>query len=860
MKKIKAIVCDHMDLTWRRPFNKDFVFKGENFVSYAKLEEYYILDNIKLARENDNYKFVIESVEVVRNFLDRNPMYKDELKKLYEDGRVSTMFSGNNIIDINLCNGESIVRNYLYGKRWMKNILNHESKVCIRTDAFGNSAQLPQIIRKFDCDYIARICYSKCDGNYWRGLDGTTVVTTPFNIVFESGGYYKYPPCPKCKGYGCEECNYRGIDEDHVKNQIHYMDSMDLSKIKGEGPEYILCGGEELMPRDDILEFAREHKNEIDVEFSSYDELVRDTIDLSKVDNPPEEEVASTVEMNTNNTGVYATRIKIKQRFRKCENMMSAAEHLNAIRFLTDKTTHSEEIEKLWRKINFTMFHDALPATLVDPAYDELMEVFDKIENGIKQIDNDNIGALVKNEENTVTIFNPTGDTVEQVIQSENVLCDENGNVLPCVGEGNLFISGLKPFEARQFRKLEKKNIYESKIIEFARAKAGSANSILNDEIKETGEIIDSKRFSIENERFRITTGMHGIKEIFDKQLNTVVSAEAEYSPFEFVVEHDDGSPWATMTSDLRRTSLKDKTLLMSIEENENCKKMKFGIFLPDSIIAYSVTGIKVNYEVVLYKGSDRIYMNSDVFWDTENHRIRIAVPVPFDGKDMYEIPFGYLQREEYGLSRFVNGGWAAAMNDYPAINWVGVEGKETSVCLMNQGTPSHYITSNSLGGRTIFVTPLRSPGNATYLHDPAAYSMTDWDGMRDAGNHKFSYALTAYGKGFDKNNAVPDANAFNAKLYVLDGKMGNISLPVLECDGVRISAIKIDENGTALIIRAVEYHGKSIKGSMNLPKNINDAYETNLDEREIKKVKIENQKIELNFKPFEIKTLKFSF
>ena len=89
---------------------------------------------------------------------------------------------------------------------------------------------------------------------------------------------------------------------------------------------------------------------------------------------------------------------------------------------------------------------------------------------------------------------------------------------------------------------------------------------------------------------------------------------------------------------------------------------------------------------------------------------------------------------------------------------------------------------------------------------------------------------------------------------------MGNISLPVLECDGVRISAIKIDENGTALIIRAVEYHGKSIKGSMNLPKNINDAYETNLDERELKKIKIVNQKIELSFKPFEIKTLKFSF
>ena len=98
MKRIKAIVCDHMDLTWRRPFDRNMFFKGQNFVSYAKLEEYYILDNIRLARKYPQYKFTIESNEVVRKFLERNPMYKDELKELYAEGRASTMFTGNNII------------------------------------------------------------------------------------------------------------------------------------------------------------------------------------------------------------------------------------------------------------------------------------------------------------------------------------------------------------------------------------------------------------------------------------------------------------------------------------------------------------------------------------------------------------------------------------------------------------------------------------------------------------------------------------------------------------------------------------------------------------------------------------------
>ena len=147
MKKIRAIVCNHMDLTWRRPFDRDMEFHGQNFVSYAKLEEYYILDNLELAREYPDYKFTIESVEVVRKFLERNPMYEAELKQLYAEGRIHTLFTGNNIVDSNLSSGESIIRNFLYGKRWMKQHMNQESGICMRTDAFGNLSTAMKAIR-----------------------------------------------------------------------------------------------------------------------------------------------------------------------------------------------------------------------------------------------------------------------------------------------------------------------------------------------------------------------------------------------------------------------------------------------------------------------------------------------------------------------------------------------------------------------------------------------------------------------------------------------------------------------------------------------------------------------------------------
>ena len=42
MKKKKVFIwaTEHSDLAWRRCFDRDFEYKGQNFVSYADLEGY----------------------------------------------------------------------------------------------------------------------------------------------------------------------------------------------------------------------------------------------------------------------------------------------------------------------------------------------------------------------------------------------------------------------------------------------------------------------------------------------------------------------------------------------------------------------------------------------------------------------------------------------------------------------------------------------------------------------------------------------------------------------------------------------------------------------------------------------------
>lgn len=243
----------------------------------------------------------------------------------------------------------------------------------------------------------------------------------------------------------------------------------------------------------------------------------------------------------------------------------------------------------------------------------------------------------------------------------------------------------------------------------------------------------------------------------------------------------------------------------------------------------------------------------------TINHRLRIAMPLTITGQDVYEIPYGWLERKEYGLTRFREGSenWAGSINDYPAMNWAGVQAEQCGVFLFNQGTPSHYITSNQNGGRTIFVTPLRSPNNATYLHDPAAYSMTDWDGMRDAGTHEFSYMLESFAGNKTQKHAVLAGAGFAATPLVTEGEFQPLELPVLTGDSARISSIKCAEDDDALIVRMVEINGEKTQISMRVPDWAASVELTDLNEHTTDGLEIVNGMIQLQFHPFEIKTVK---
>ena len=829
------ILNNHFDPTWRRCFDRRFTFNGETFVSYADIEEYYFLDHLALARQHPAYKFEAESVIVTRKFLERHPEALAELQSLSREGRFAITGGGENIVDANMILGESLARNFISGLLWVEQTFGRKTRLAVRNDAFGNSAQLPQILRGVEIAWCTGFSYSPAYGRYWRGLDGSTILHATLPHAAQGGGVIKYAPCKACRGVGCAVCHGRGFDD---SARALLPGPVNAAALEAFNAALATITPEEYLPNPELLAWA-EAQTGYEVRFALEEEALPYLQPwLDQVDNPPEDELHPSPELNPNNSGVLTTRIQTKQNARRQEYALLATETLASLAALQGQPYPQAALGAIWQDLLFTMFHDAITATHVDAAYAEIQDFWRKIDAGIANVQAALLPTLVTADASKLTVMNLTGIPSTQLSRA----------VLP---EGWLPVNSADA---------------PLPIVEVAPAGPGQAAvTFLAEDVPALGTCsyelaaiprpesrpLDSA--TIANRRFRITADAHGLCEIFDKALGRAILQAGEYRPGELILEHDEGSPWATLHPDQSRTPLSPYTQLLKAEQGWGFQRLTFAVELPWAMCFASRGGVKGTLCVTLLEGLDRVDFAADLGWATFNHRLRIAFPLTISGKHLYGIPYGMLERQPYE-PWFA---WASANGDWPAVNWAGVQGEGVSVALLNKGTPSYRIEAGK-GGDVILLSVLRSPAVPTYLHEPEFYAMTAYDGMRDEGQHAFEYALTAYTRPLAQSAVVTDAEGYNAGLFTVAGEAHLPELPAVQSENVRLAAVKWAEDGSrALILRLVEFRGQAGSAVIHLPAYVKRAAKVNLLERAAEALPATAGKVQMPARAWEIATLR---
>lgn len=839
------IMCNHFDLAWRRPFRVNMRDKGLTFVPYAKIEQYYIEDNIALCKKYPEYKFCIESFAVLDEYLKRFPERREEIIRLAKKGKIFIPGAGYAIIDANMVAGETLVRNLVYGTLETEQLLGQKNRQAYRADAFGNSAQMPQIFRGCEMNHAVRLDYVEPDGKFWRGIDGSTVVVGYLPNVGNGGNAAKYPPCPECKGTGkksgksCEFCHGRGIDP---KEDYYWPFMLDEKKLEENGSGYIYLTPEEYLPKEATIIRARELSKKYNVKFVTPEEPLEELNELfSVMDEKDLDGLNSSPELNPYQTGCYVSRIKSKQVLHKQENELFALETLAAALWLKSGSYPYKKLRDIWHEFFFTAFHDCVTGTVVDAGYKELEVSRAKIDKSITALTEKTAARLTARKDGTVTFFNTTGFSYRGITEVKIPQGEVAVNIESLSGNCACKVLSVRTEDGKNYASV----LLES-VPPFS-AETFKISACRND--LSFGETSDKV---IENSRFRITADENGICDIFDKKLNKTVLRKGKYRPGELILEHDEGDPWATLSHDRDRFPLSDKTKLVSVEKNGNIQRM---VFTVSPTLRYNQHDISATCYVTLTEGLDRIDFHTDAYWNNYNHRVRVAFPAAFNGAGIYGIPYGMIERKEYEPIY----GWAGRDGDYPAENWGGVEGDGISIAVLNRGTPSYKTEAVKDRNETdLFVSILRSPTVPCFLHEPDYYSMTDWDGMRDAGNHSFDYSLCVYDGRFSESSVVADAINYGAAPTALYGTVDVPKLPQVTSDGAAVMSVKCSEDGKALVMRINEYRGKECAAKIVLPAWVDFAEKTNMLERNGEKLSADNGIITLDIRPFEIATVKF--
>ena len=135
---------------------------------------------LKLMDEYPEYIFMSSQPQLYKFLKVRYPELYEKIKERVREGRWEPEGGMWLEADCNVTSGESLVRQFLHGKKFFMDEFGIDSKILWLPDVFGYSAARPQIMKKSGIKYFmtTKISWNQFnklpyDTFFWRGIDGT---------------------------------------------------------------------------------------------------------------------------------------------------------------------------------------------------------------------------------------------------------------------------------------------------------------------------------------------------------------------------------------------------------------------------------------------------------------------------------------------------------------------------------------------------------------------------------------------------------------------------------------------------------------------------------------------------------------
>ncbi|MDR0400167.1 MAG: glycosyl hydrolase-related protein [Treponema sp.] len=737
--------------------------------------------------------------------------------------------------DCNLSGGESLVRQFLVGKRANWELLGREADTLWLPDVFGYAAALPQILAGCGIKYFVT---SKINWNdttrfpydtfIWRGIDGTGIKTHYISSRLRG---YNGKAGPEFLAEIWDQIQHKEIQSQAV-NAV------------GEGD-----GGGGTARGD--LEMA---KRLADLEGAPRARWNRISAALDSVFGPdgeiqwPEWRGELYLELHR---GTYTTQARTKRWNRRLEFALRHTEALFAVAALNGWAPYPQgELLKNWKALLTNQFHDIIPGSSINRVYREAEESYREIEGSLT--------ALAKTLREQIhaggpgkaplTLFNSLSwDREDPVFMPASLLGPELRALRPAGA-----VPGDAAFPVQRFRNIdgEETAAFSPRLpalgwAHFAGGEAEGPSPFAYD-----GGVLDTPFYRIQFDDSGAIRGMRDKEG--DREL---VRAGGRFNYF--VGAQDLPVLWEAWDIDADWTAfLEDETGLQSTAvaaAGSEC-------FILRRVYRIGRASV-LTQDMIAYARNRRVDFVTRVDWHEKRRLLKVCFDSDIDAAQVRcEVQYGHLLRNTHK-----NLPQDRAMFEICAHKWVSVEDAASGLALLND---CKY--GCDVSGGNIRLTLLRSPAAP--------------DEEADQGRHSFTYALFPFAGPFARSGTVRAAYELNAPGIWECGSGAAAPVETAAADPSRYSPLTIDNPGVileclkapespfgltkqkkdrALVLRLYESLGGRSRALLrfNPPGGgISGAWETDMLERPRAELSRAGDEIALEFRPFEIKTVLVEF
>jgi alpha-mannosidase len=801
----------------------------------------------QLLNEYPRYTYTQSAAQYNEWMAEKYPDLNDQIKKDIIAGRWEVVGGMWVEPDLNLPDGESLVRSILIGKRYFQKEYGVDVHIGWNPDSFGYNWQLPQIYKKSGIDTFVTQKMEWNDTNqlpfklfWWESPDGSKVLT-----------YFPH-------GYGNRSLDpvRLSIDLATARKQAPGLtDMLDLYGVGDHG------GGPTRAMLDEGMHWAQPDKIAPKTEFGiadTYFKKVRPEIaEASKTWNyaslaegytypPPAAE--GQIDIPTwddelyleYHRGVYTTQAKHKQNMRDSEEEALNAEKYASLAWLDGDTYPADEFTDAWKKITFNDFHDLAAGSGIGVIYREAQKQFDVVRRETNEISDASLKTLAAQVDTRggagvpVLVWNPLAwqrsglvniDVQMPEAASEVSVIDAQGKVLPSQ------IISSNP-ATNSFKLLVRAENIPALGYEVVRVVPGK---------KEFASDLKADGLTIENESLRLTV---------DKQSGCITSLYDKRTQFETLAAGGCGNELQAFTDKPQKYdawNIDPGTLDVPPAKLDTADSVELVEHTP----LRAVIRIKRKWQsssftqdIALSAGSDHAVVSTDVDWRERHILLKAAFPLAATSKDAtYEIPYGSIERPTTRNSSVEKGRF-----EVPALRWADEGDQQHGFSLINNSKYGYDGVGNLLR-----LSLLRSPTSP----DPEA----------DQGMQHFSYALYPHAGDWKQARTVEHGYEFNYPLTAMQVESHTGKLPAVHSyvsvssPNVILTAMKKAEDSNALILRMYEAAGVEEQVKVTLPAGARRAVLTNLMENEDgASVPLSDRTAELSIDPYEILTLKVEY